>query len=296
MKPTVTVIIPVFNAEKWVEEVLRSLCSQTYSQEKTEIIVVDNGSTDNSKHIIRKYPVKLCINEGDRNPYQARNRALELATGDIIAFTDANKIPKKDWVEKGVDALTAQKADLAGGDIQFRLDERSGPAEIYDSITFNNNKLLAEREHAAVTGNLFVKRELFEVLDKFPENRRSGMDVWWTHRAVGHGFTLLFAEQAVVYCIPRTMAGVLKKSYRVGRSHPFNMRSEGMSVPAISFTTLKTFAPPKPSKLKVQLAQQAHKASFSGVWLVAWLSKICMGAGRLHGLFQLNLKTGINNP
>lgn len=296
MKPTVTVIIPVFNAEHWVEDVLKSLCSQTYLQEKTEIIFVDNGSTDNSKHIIRKYPVKLLISDDGRNPYLARNKALKIAKGEIIAFTDANKIPERNWIEMGVDAFIGQKADLAAGDIQFKLDEHSGPAEIYDSITFNDNRLLTEREGAAVTGNLFVKRELFDVLDKFPENRRSGMDVWWTRRAVEHGFLLIFSEQAVVYCIPRNAPGVLKKSYRVGKSHPFNMRSSGLSVASIFITSLKTFAPPKSSKLKEQLAQQPYNVSFPGVWLIAWLSKICMGAGRLHGLLQLNLNADKNSP
>src|SRR5699024_3087196 len=117
---------------------------------------------------IRKYPVKLFISDDDRNPYLARNKALEMAEGEIIAFTDANKIPEKDWIERGVDALIGQKADLAAGDIQFRLNENSGSAEIYDAITFNNNRLLTGRERAAVTGNLFVKKELFAVLDDFP--------------------------------------------------------------------------------------------------------------------------------
>ena len=294
MRPTVTVIIPVFNAELLVEEVLQSLCCQTYSPEKTEIIFVDNGSTDNSNNIIRKYAVKLLATDGDRNPYLARNRALEIAKGEIIAFADANKIPAKNWIESGVAALTEHAADLAAGDIRFRLDENSAPAEIYDAITFNNNKLLAERENASVTGNLFVRKELFKILGRFPANRRSGMDVWWTHRAVAHGFSLIFAEQAVVHCIPRSFTNVLKKSYRVGISHPFNMQSSGQPLISIFITSLKTFAPPKILKLKGQLEQQHIQVSFFTVWMIAWLSKIWMGAGRLRGFFQLNFKAGNN--
>lgn len=293
MRSTVTVIIPVYNAGDSVEEVLRSLSSQTYPQDKTEIIFVDNGSVDNSTQIIGKYPVKLFKAEGDKNPYLARNRALESAKGEIIAFTDANKIPAVNWIESGVNALTEQGADFAGGDIRFKLDEHSGPAEIYDSVTFNNNRMLTERDRSAVTGNLFVKRELFEELGHFPENRRSGMDVWWTQRASARGFLLIFAEEAVVYCIPRHFTNILLKSYRVGISHPFNMRSTGLSLRAIFITSLKTFAPPEISKLRGQLSEVKQvNFSFFQVWSVAWLSKICMGAGRLRGLVQLNREGG----
>lgn len=287
MKPTVTVIIPVLNAEDWLEEVLLSLCKQSYPKERTEIIVVDDGSYDNSREIIRKYPVKLLAGKGSQNPYAARNLGLESATGEVIAFTDANKIPCKRWIENGVETLLSRKADLVGGDIRFRVDEHSGAAEIYDSITFNNNKLLKERERAAVTGNLFVKRDLFKILDKFPEKRRSGMDVWWTHRAAELGFNLQFSEEAVVYCVPRNLKGVLKKSVRVGRSHPFNMRSSGMSFAAIAAAAAKTFAPPRSSRLKLQLANHPFPVSFARVWIVAWLSKVGMGWGRLQGLIQL---------
>ncbi len=287
MKPTVTVIVPVFNAEEWLEEVLNSLCNQSYSKERTEIIVVDDGSSDNSRDIIRRYPVQLLRGKGSRNPYVARNLGLKSAKGEVIAFTDANKIPCERWIENGVESLLSQKADLVGGHIRFRVDERSGAAEIYDSITFNNNKMLTEREQAAVTGNLFVKRDLFKVLDKFPERMRSGMDVWWTRRAAELGFNLHFSEKAVVYCIPRKLKGVLRKSVRVGRSHPYNMRSAGMSFAAIATATVKTFAPPRVSKLKQQLKDSPFPASIGRVWIVAWLSKIGMGWGRLQGLTQL---------
>src|SRR5690625_8039289 len=122
---------------------------------------------------------------------------MKSAKGKVIAFTDANKIPCERWIENGVESLLSQKADLVGGHIRFRVDERSRAAEIYDAITFNNNKMWTEREQAAVTGNLFVKRDLVKTLDKFPEKKRSGMNVWWTRRATEHGFNLHTSEKTV---------------------------------------------------------------------------------------------------
>lgn len=259
LKQSVTVIIPVFNAENSLVEMIESLLGQTYFSERAEYIFVDNGSTDNSVEIIKNYPVTLMFSSESKNPYIARNKALEKADGDIIAFTDANKIPSKKWLEAGVEEMNKSKADMIGGNILFKIDEKSTTSEIYDSITFNNNRNLVELENASATGNLFVRRELFEKLGTFPKYRRSGMDIWWTQNAVKNGYKLKFSEQSIVYCIPRNFKNVMQKSYRVGISHPYNLLSDGISKASIILTSIKTFSPPKISKIKHSLSEKGVK-------------------------------------
>src|SRR5690625_6016283 len=105
------------------------------------------------------------------------------------------------------------------------------------------------------------------------------MDVWWTRRAAELGFNLHVSEKAVAYCIPRKLKGVLRKSVRVGRSHPYNMRSAGMSFEAIAAATVKTFAPPRVAKLKQQLKESPFPGPVGSVWLVARLIIIVKGCG-----------------
>lgn len=290
MNPTVSVIVPVYNASATVESVLDALLSQSYPAAHTELIFVDNGSLDDTTERIKKYPVMLLSEGTSRSPYPARNLGIRHATGEIIAFTDANKIPDGCWIEEGVSALQPSGADLAGGDIQFNTGSNPGAAELYDSLTFNNNRYLVEHENGAACGNLFVKREVIQKTGLFPAGLRSGMDIWWTQKAVRSGCRLIFAEKAVVRCIPRKFPAVVKKSYRVGVSHPVNMKSRGVSGLSILWTAIKTLSPPRFSSIREKLNQSPHKVSFFRFWAIAWISKAAMAAGRFHGFLFMNVQ------
>lgn len=282
LKPLVSVIIPVLNASSTIDELMEALEGQTYPREQTEIFVIDNGSTDNTVQKAGEYDVTVLDEHSAKNPYAARNRGFESAGGTILALLDANKIPAEDWVEKGVNALQQNDADLAGGDIRFSLGDTPSISEVYDSMTFNNNKKLVEKEGGSAAGNLFVKREVVETVGPFPENFRSGMDIWWTQEAVRNGFRLIYAEDALVYCKPRKFRAVLKKSYRVGVTHPHNLHQSGKSIPAICWMILRTFAPPAPVR------QTDIQVSATGLWGISWLSKIFIGFGRIRGLLLIH--------
>ena len=88
----ISVIIPVYNAEKTIRRCLESIMSSEY--EEYEVVVVDDGSTDNSASILFEYAnrdrrVKI-INQPNSGPAIARNKGLELAEGEIIAFVDSD--------------------------------------------------------------------------------------------------------------------------------------------------------------------------------------------------------------
>jgi glycosyltransferase involved in cell wall biosynthesis len=291
LEKSVSVIIPVHNASAFIDETLRSLTNQTYSTESTEIIVIDNGSTDTTPEIVKKYPVTLLYENSKPGPYPARNKGFAHARGEIIALIDANKIPDKNWLQAGTECLEKEKADLAGGNILFDLNENPSASQLYDAITFNNNRSLVLNEGGSAAGNLFFRRELLKALGPFPEKFRSGMDIWWSQRAVRNGYKLVFAEHAVVWCKPRNFRDVLRKSYRVGKAHPFNMKQNGVSPVSVLSRIFRTFAPPKVWPLKQRLGQlKQTRVSFIHIWLVAWLGKILMGMGRINGLLYMKKK------
>lgn len=93
--PEISVIVPVYNAEPYLEKCLKSLLLQTY--ENLEIICVNDGSTDNSAKILEKYAALdrriVVIEKENGGAASARNRGLEAATGDYVSFVDAD-----DWV------------------------------------------------------------------------------------------------------------------------------------------------------------------------------------------------------
>lgn len=99
MKPLVSILIPAYNSEKWIEATLKSALAQTWS--KKEIIVVNDGSNDNTHKIVEKYEsanLKL-INQPNSGACVARNKALSLAQGDFIQWLDADDLLAQDKIE-----------------------------------------------------------------------------------------------------------------------------------------------------------------------------------------------------
>ena len=100
MAELVSILIPCYNAEKWLKETIESALSQTWPNK--EIIIVDDGSTDNSLQIAKQYEsatVKV-ISQENKGGSAARNKALEYAQGDYIQWLDADDILAPDKIEK----------------------------------------------------------------------------------------------------------------------------------------------------------------------------------------------------
>ena len=136
----ISVIVPVYNKEKYLERCLTSILSQSYKE--LEVIIVNDGSTDESLRICEAFSkdkrVRL-VNESNRGVSHARNRGIMLATGEWIAFVDADDYPDKDYfssllaVSKGYDLVMcgAHVTDLRYKKNQcfFDGDKDFGPEE-----------------------------------------------------------------------------------------------------------------------------------------------------------------------
>lgn len=284
MTPSVSVIIPVLNAADRLVRVLEAIEEQSFPREQIEVIVIDNGSSDGLREKIGRFGVKLLEQTEVKSPYASRNVGIEASTGEIIAFTDANKVPDSVWIEKGVEALNRDGISLAGGAIRFSLSSRPTASEVYDSLMFNNNERLIREEGGAATGNLFVKREVADQIGLFDGEHRSGMDLAWTRRAVENGFMLIYAKDSVVYCLPRNFKQLLNKSYRIGRLFHTVNRYNGKPDLYTIRHTFRTFAPPKPSELKQLADGVQYNGNFSTLWMVAWVNRVVMAIGRIRGL------------
>ncbi len=113
-KPLVSVIIPVFNVEKYLKQCLDSVITQTYRN--IEIICVDDGSTDNSYNILSFYQKKdsriKILQQKNQGPSAARNKALEIAKGKYISFVDADDFLQWNAYEILVKVAEENKLDL----------------------------------------------------------------------------------------------------------------------------------------------------------------------------------------
>ena len=107
----VSVIVPVYNGEKYVATCLENLLNQTYNN--LEIIVVDDGSTDKSAELAACYPVRIISHEHNKGLSAARNTGIDNATGDFIHFMDVDDLLNTDFYKKMVEAIVVTDADIA---------------------------------------------------------------------------------------------------------------------------------------------------------------------------------------
>ena len=102
--PLVSILVPAYNAARWIEETLRSAIGQTWSRK--EIIIVDDGSSDGTTSVVRPHEcsfVKLVAQE-NQGAARARNRALSLAQGDYIQWLDADDLLAPDKIARQMEA------------------------------------------------------------------------------------------------------------------------------------------------------------------------------------------------
>jgi glycosyltransferase involved in cell wall biosynthesis len=159
--PLVSVIIPVYNVEKYVKEAIQSIVNQTY--ENLEIIVIDDASKDATYQIVKELQkkdkrIKLYQNEKNLKIVKTLNRALSFATGKYIARMDGDDISALDRIEKKVNFLEEHSDyDLIGCSmIAIDTDEN----EIGKTIHYQDEKLLLETlKYVTPVSHIWVARK-----------------------------------------------------------------------------------------------------------------------------------------
>jgi glycosyltransferase involved in cell wall biosynthesis len=129
----VSIIVPCYNAERFLIETLESAFVQSYPC--TEIIVVDDGSTDRSAEIIRSYGDRVRGDFGpNRGASAARNRGTALARGEFIQYLDADDLLLPEAIERRVNVLRATGADVAYSDWEKLIERTEGVFELGERV------------------------------------------------------------------------------------------------------------------------------------------------------------------
>lgn len=129
----VSIVIPCYNAKDFLVETLESALAQTYSH--TEIIVIDDGSTDGTARLIRSYTGRVNAEFGpNRGVSAARNRGTTLARGEFIQYLDADDLLVPDAIERRVTALQKNNADVAYCDWEKLVEIGPGMFEIGERV------------------------------------------------------------------------------------------------------------------------------------------------------------------
>lgn len=159
--PLVSIVIPCFNKEAYVGQAIQSALAQTYRN--VEVIVIDDGSTDNSLRVVQSFGTAVRWETGsNRGPSWARNRGMALAQGDFIQFLDADDwlYPRKLEIQVAAARLDPSSVNYCDYELVGNPDQnkvvRHGP-DIEDPV------VLLARRSITVTTPLHWKRQLMEV-------------------------------------------------------------------------------------------------------------------------------------
>ncbi len=162
MEKLVSVIIPCFNAERWLREAIDSCLQQTYP--RIEIVVVDDGSTDNCLEIIKSYGNKIIWKTGpNKGGNYARNRGFALSRGEYIQYLDADDYILPEKIERQVFFLEGTGADVVYGDWRYRRHLPDGTSFLQDRKSSNKPKedilesLLSDHWWVAPVALLFTR-------------------------------------------------------------------------------------------------------------------------------------------
>jgi glycosyltransferase involved in cell wall biosynthesis len=197
----VSVIVPFHNSEEYIGRCVEGLLAQYYSAAAYEILLVDNGSSDASAHIVQQYPTVRLLFEGKQGAYAARNRGCRAARGEIIAFTDADCVPRPDWLQQLTGPLDEPEVRIVLGSHEYARDSAA-----LSMLAAYENEKYAYAFQCGDSGILFghannmaVRRSLFSELGPFTEKLR-GSDTSYVRLCVDtHGYgSVAYAPQARV--------------------------------------------------------------------------------------------------
>ena len=200
--PKVSIIVPVYNVENYIERCLESLVNQTLQD--IEIIVVNDGSTDNSEKIINKYiekydgKIKL-VSKQNGGLSDARNYGMKYATGEYIAFLDSDDYVDITIYEKMYKKAVEDDCDFVECDFIWKYDNKEVKDDGY--IYKNKHEMLANAR--VVAWNKLIKRELIQdTRIQFPKGLRYE-DVEFFYKLLPHIQKFGFVKEYLIYYTQR---------------------------------------------------------------------------------------------
>jgi glycosyltransferase involved in cell wall biosynthesis len=206
MKPSLSVIICIYNGDKTLEASVTSLLNQAYPKNEYEIILLDDGSRDNSSKICEnlienskgQLPIIKYQFQNNKGLAIARNAGISLSSGKIVAFIDQDAVAKSDWLTELMKPFIHYDADFVGGRVEL-LNTKSKIA-FFSQIARHIQIFGQENDYNTFVGcNMAFKKTIFYESGGFYENFASLGDETSLFERIKDCYQYRSNSDAVVY-------------------------------------------------------------------------------------------------
>ncbi|OUL37674.1 glycosyltransferase [Nostoc sp. T09] len=228
--PKVSVVVPIYNGEADLPDLISCLLSQTYPQDRVEYLLVDNNSSDRTLTFLKTaaelspLAIRPLSENQIQSSYAARNTGIRSATGEIIAFTDADCRPQPQWLESLIQPFINLDVVIVVGEITALPGKSILEQHADRQETLSQKHTLSHRFCAyGQTANLAIRRLALEKVGLFRPYLTTGgdADICWRILMAKIG-KLEFALNAVVEHRHRTTLKELQSQWRrYGRSNRY---------------------------------------------------------------------------
>jgi glycosyltransferase involved in cell wall biosynthesis len=182
---TFTVIIPTYNASRYIAEALESVLLQKYVN---QIVVVDDGSVDNTDVIVSSYNNIIYVKQSNKGPAAARNKGITIANSDFIAFLDADDIWLRDHLANAAEIFVKYPYLNWWASAYAQIDETTNEKKIIGykyknqcSVNTINYFDTALKKRIVNSSNVIIRKSVLDDLNGFNEafNRGEDLDLWF---------------------------------------------------------------------------------------------------------------------
>ncbi|HEX6818371.1 MAG TPA: glycosyltransferase, partial [Ktedonobacterales bacterium] len=225
--PLVSVVVPAYNSAGFVSYCLRSLFAQSYPAERYEIILVDDGSTDDTAERARQLGEQWAgslrvITKANGGPASARNAGIRAATGDVVAFTDSDCIADPDWLVQLVAALCDDPGAAGVGGPLCNVSPPGWVAHFLESTSFYRHRVRHGLVDYLLTANVAFRRDALLAVHGFAEREGAwceDADLSFRLKQAGYRLRVSAAGRVTHYGTPRSVRGLARELYRYGHGN-----------------------------------------------------------------------------
>ncbi len=208
----VSIVVPIKNRGDLLPNLMKNLSNLDYSD--YEIIIVDDCSTDNTKDLLKQYPIKSILLENSVGSAEARNIGIREAKNQIIALTDSDCFVSRNWLKNLVPYLGSY--DVVGGRVIFCDDteKKFNPFNAKEETVLKKDSTI----NFLNTSNMLFKKETWKLSGGFLSYRIEDLEYSW--RLLKKGFKLIYSPKGlVIHHGNRSPIQNIKKYFQYGKSY-----------------------------------------------------------------------------